>query len=201
LVKDIVTRYYELLHATLIDGMAMKKTCVITTIFTLFLTACSTTYSVNYIPAASIKGSGQVTVGTVHYLPFDQGEVDANQFQKAPGAIGDSYTSEPIPKLIKTALHKELIAGGFSVEPNAEIVIEAAVTRFLYDWLGFSEVDFYLDIDFKILKDGTLLFTHKTSAHKKAPKTVMAQRTETIRAAISNCIDDFFLEAHSKGHL
>lgn len=173
----------------------MRKLVLITA--ASLLTACSTTLPMNYIPASTIKGSGQVTVGTIHYIPAEHGDVEPDQFQEASAALGDMHTSEPVADLIKNALRKELIAGGFSVEPGSKTVIEADVSRFLYDWIGFVEVDFYMDIEFRMKKDGVLVFAYKASAHQKAPKT-MVQDTEAIRASISKCIDDFFLEAHSK---
>lgn len=130
-------------------------------------------------------------------MPFENGEVATDQFQEASAAIGDMHLSDPVSKIINTALRKELIAGGFTIEPGASLVIEADVVRFLYDWIGFVEVDFYLDIDFKLIKNGSPILIHRSSSHQKAPKTT-AQDAEAIRAAISECIDDFFMDAHEK---
>ncbi|VFQ45801.1 YajG family lipoprotein [Desulfoluna butyratoxydans] len=177
----------------------MKKSILAIAIFlSLFLSACSTTLPINYVPASSINGDGEISVGTIHYIPYEQGKVAENQFQQAEGSLGFIYLSDPVTDLIKTAVRKELIAGGFTVDDNSDFVIEADVTKFLYDWIGFVEVDFYLNINFQIRnKSGEVLFAHNTAAHQKAPKT-MAQDTEAVRAAISKCIDEFFLEAHSK---
>ena len=59
------------------------------------------------------------------------------------------------------------------------------------------EVDFYLDITFRISRRGLVVYTHQSSSHQRAPKT-MTQDTEAIRSAISKCIDDFLLSARSR---
>lgn len=163
----------------------------------LAVTGCSTTLPINYIPSASIRGAGPVEVGEFAYTPADQKKVDSDEFQKATGAIGYIHISQPVPELFRTALRKELVSGGYSVEKDAPVEITGDVTRFLYDWIGVVEVDFYVDVTFRLKKNGQEVLVYKASSHQKAPKT-MAQDTEAVRAAISECIDQFFMEARSR---
>ncbi len=163
----------------------------------LICAGCSTTVPLNYIPSSSIRGSGTVSLTTFKYIPAEQGIVEQNEFQKAPAALGYIYLSEPVCDVIRNALRKELVMSGFTVEPGANLTIEADVTRFLYDWIGFVEVDFYLDTTFRIYREKELLLKYDASSHQKAPKTV-SQNPEAIRAAISKSFDDFLLEARSK---
>lgn len=158
---------------------------------------CSTTYSVNYIPSSSIRGNGAVSLNTFRYLPAEKGEVASNEFQKASGAMGYIYLSEPIPDIIRNAMRKEFVMSGFTVEPGSNLTIEADINRFLYDWIGFVEVDYYLDVTFRVLQGKELLLTYAASSHQKTPKMV-DQIPEAIKALISKCFDDFFLEARAK---
>jgi uncharacterized lipoprotein YajG len=177
--------------------MLLKQICSISLLtLALFATGCST-LPVNYVPSASMRGNGNIKVGKFKYIPADKGQVKPAEFQKVGAAIGSISISEPVVDLMRSALRKELIASGFSVEPDAPITIEGDIHRFLYDWIGLLEVDFYLDIDFRVIKNGQVVLTYKANSHQKAPKT-MAQDTEAIKAAISRCIDDLFLEARSK---
>ncbi len=165
------------------------------------LSACSTTMPVNYIPSPVMRGGGQVSVGRFRYLPAERGLVAPDQFQKASATIGVIHMSDPAADLMRTAVLKELVAAGFAVG-GASPVIEGDIERFLYDWIGFVEVDFYLDVTFRIVRDGRVFFTYKASAHKRAPKTAsQAQDPEAIRSAISQCINDFFLAARAQGQL
>lgn len=173
---------------------------IVTLVFVLMslvIAGCSTTLPVNYIPSASIKGSGSLSLSTFRYLPAEKGEVEPNEFQKAPSAIGTIYLSEPVIDILRSAMRKELILSGFAVEPGSDLIIEADIKRFLYDWVGFVEVDFYLDTTFRVLRGKELLLTYDASSHQKAPK-MMTLDSEAVRAAIAKCFDDFFLEARSK---
>jgi hypothetical protein len=177
--------------------MLTKHICSISLLILAIFSAGCSTLPVNYVPSASMRGSGNIKVGEFRYIPADKGQVKPAEFQKAGAALGSMSISEPVVDLMRTALRKELIASGFSVEPDSPITIEGDVQRFLYDWIGFLEVDFYLNIDFRVIKGGRVILSYKASSHQKAPKT-MAQDTEAIKAAISRCIDDLFLEARSK---
>jgi uncharacterized lipoprotein YajG len=165
--------------------------------FALFAAGCTTSLPINYVPSASIRGEGPVSVGMFKYVPADQGSVGPDEFQKATGALGNIHLSQPVPDLFRTAVRKELVAGGYSVEPGAAVEVSGNVTRFLYDWIGIIEVDFYLDVTFTLRKNGETVLIYNTSSHQKAPKTMM-QDTEAVRAAISDSIDQFFMEARSK---
>jgi len=163
------------------------------------LSGCVSSIPINYIPAPTIRGVGIVTVGRFRYVPADQGRVTQDQFQQASKSIGTMHTTKPVAELIQVALTKHLIAAGYSPETDGALRIEGDVQRFLYDWVGFSEVDFYLDIDFRIIRDGVCVLEYKTSSHQKAPKTgSMAQDPEALRAAIAECFDDFLLAARRK---
>lgn len=182
----------------------MKTTLLILTlaITGALLAACSTTIPVNYVPSSIMRGSGQVSVGRFRYLPAERGAVAPDQFQKASAAIGVIHLSEPAAELIRTALRKELVAAGLSVSQGTSPIIEGDIQRFLYDWIGFVEVDFYLDIDFRIVRNGKVAFAYNARAHKRAPKSAaQAQDSEAIRSSISQCIDDFFLAARAQGQL
>ena len=169
----------------------------VTLVIAALFSGCSTTLPVNYIPSATMRGSGDISPGTFRYIPAEKRLVAPNQFQSADFAIGEIYTSEPVTALIRNAVRKELVAAGFSTEPGAPLTINGEITKFLYDWIGYVEVDFYLDITFHVLRNGNEIMVYNASSHQSAPKT-MTQDTEAVRAAISKCIDDFFLEARSK---
>lgn len=176
----------------------MRRFFILIIVFVSLLCAgCSTTLPVNYIPSSSIRGTGIISLANFKYLPAEKGEVKPNEFQKANAALGYIYLSEPVADIVRNAMRKELVMSGFTVESGSNLTIEADIEGFLYDWLGFVEVDFYLNVTFRILRDKELLLTYKSSSHQKAPKT-MNQDTEAVRAAISQCFDNFLLEARSK---
>lgn len=176
----------------------MRRFFVIIIAFvSLLCIGCGTTLPVNYIPSSSIRGTGTISLTNFKYLPAEKGEVEPNEFQKADAALGYIYLSEPVADIMRNAMRKELVMSGFTVESGSNLIIEADIERFLYDWIGFIEVDFYLDTTFRILRDKELLLKYKSSSHQKAPKT-MNQDTEAVRAAISQCFDNFLLEARTK---
>ncbi len=163
----------------------------------LLLSGCSTTLPINYIPSSSVRGTGIVSVGTIKYVPAENGQVAQNEFQKNALGVGKIYLSKDIASLIETALKKELVLSGFEVQHRSNFVIEADINRFYYDWIGLLEVDFELEIVFRLKENGRVIFEHNTFSHQKAPKT-MATDTEAVRASISDCIDDFMLEARHR---
>ena len=93
------------------------------------------------------------------------------------------------------------MAAGLSVSQGTSPIIEGDIQRFLYDWIGFVEVDFYLDIDFRIVRNGKVAFAYNARrAHKRAPKSAaQAQDSEAIRSTIpQNDLLPFF-RARAKG--
>jgi hypothetical protein len=146
-----------------------------------------------------LRGSSQVQAGVFRYIPSEKGLVASDQFQKASGAIGEMHTPKPVSELIKAALTKHLVAAGFSNDVAGGLVVDGEIQKFLYDWIGFSEVNFYLDIDFRIKSGDSVIFEYKARAHQKAPKTAaMAQDPEAVKAAIAECFDSLLSEARAK---
>ena len=163
----------------------------------LFLVGCSTTVPVNYVPSPIMKGTGKVDVGDFTYEPADQGKVKQNQYQQATGSIGAMYIPEDAGSLLAGALKKELVASGFDVTNDANIEIVGNIKQFKYDWIGFVEVDFYLDVEYTVIKKGSVVFKEIIKSHKAAPKT-LAQDSEATRAAISSNITDLLQKLRSK---
>ncbi len=166
------------------------------------LSGCSTTVPINYIPSSSVRGHGDIIVGSVRYLPADTGSVKPNQFQKNSSSIGEKFTNQDVALIIKSALQKELAYAGYSSSGADALRIDVDVTRFYVDWLGFSNVDFDVGIAFRVSRSGKVFFQHSSFAHQIAPKTEsMSQQPEAIRAAISACIDDFLAQGRLQGLL
>lgn len=160
-------------------------------IFTLI--GCSTTIPVNYVPSPSIRGAGEVEVGKFAYAPYERKEVKANQFQSATAAIGAMYLSENVSDLMEQSLNKELLASGFSTGPTNNLKISGTVDKLLFDWIGFVEMDMYLDVTYNISKNGNLIGTKKISSHKALPK-MPGYDSEAIRATIADNISKLLLE-------
>lgn len=170
----------------------MKKLLVSLSIL-LALVGCSTTIPVNYVPSPSIRGSGDIEVGKFTYIPYTKNEVKANQFQSASGALGAMYLAENVSDLLEQSLTKELLASGFSTEKNANLQISGEVNRFVYDWIGFTEMDMYLDVKYQISKNGNTIKTLDISSHKALPK-VAGYDSEAIRATIADNISKLLIE-------
>ncbi len=168
----------------------MKKALM--TIFALVLTACSTTTPVNYVaaPVQTFENS-QVSVGEFDYAPAQRGEVKQNEFQRAKLAIGQLYISENVGDLIQTSLKKELIASGVKINNGSSVKITGTVEKFLFDWIGYVEVDFYLDVRYVITKNGKKVFDDVISTHQAAPKTTLND-PEMVRQAINKNITKLF---------
>lgn len=163
---------------------------------------CSTTLPVDYIPSPVMRGSGPATVGAFRYLPAEQGAVAQDQFQEASAPVGGIHLSEPAADLIRTAVRKELVAAGFSVDQNSSPVIEGDIERLMFDYISFAQLEFYLDINFRIVRGGKVTFAYRARAHKSGSKSAaQAQDSEAVRSTISECIDDFFLAARAKRQL
>jgi len=174
----------------------MKKSLFILFIL-FFVSACSTSIPINYIPAPIIRGNSEISVGNVNYIPAMNGKVKENEMQKATGAIGAIYTTAPIAEIVKTSFQKELLSAGFSIEDAAKLNIDINVDRFLYDWIGFVEVDFYIDMTFTVSKNGIEVFKYMSKAHQAAPKT-MTSDSEAIKSAMSVAFSDFLLAARKQ---
>ena len=166
--------------------------------FGFILSGCSTTMPINYIASPTIKGGGDVALGDFKYIPYEQGMVKANQFQKATAAIGTMYMSDNADTLLKSSLTKELIAAGFNPSQNANIKISGDVQKFLYNWIGLVEVDFYLDIDYKVIKDGQEVYHNTIRTHKASPKAMGATDSEAVRSAISSNIGELLQDLRGK---
>ncbi|MFW1734216.1 hypothetical protein [Acinetobacter sp. ULE_I037] len=162
------------------------------------LSGCSTTMPINYVASPTIKGQGDIGVGVFKYIPADKGLVKANEFQKPAAALGTMYMSDKADALLKSSLTKELIAAGFNPERNAEIQISGNIQKFEYDWIGFIEVDFYLDVDYLVTKSGQTVYTNTIKTHVASPKAMGGTDSEAVRSAISSNIGDLFQDLRSK---
>jgi len=165
-------------------------------VVSLMLSACSTTLPINYVPSTSVRGTSPVKVSAFRYLPAEQQLVAPNQFQKYPVSIGEIYLGEDVSHLVESAVRKELSYAGYQLNDSADVIVSGDVSRFYYDWTGFVEVNFEVGIAFRVTKNGKVALESTTFSHQKAPKgTGLAQNPEAIRAAISDCIDQFLSEA------
>ena len=158
--------------------------------FGLVLSGCSTTMPINYVASPTIKGQGDVGVGVFKYLPAEKGLVKSNEFQKPSAAIGTMYMSDNADALLKSSLTKELIAAGFNPNDNAEITINGDIKQFLYDWIGFVEVDFYLDVEYTVTKNDQVIYKKIIKTHKASPKAMGGTDSEAVRSAISTNIGE-----------
>lgn len=170
----------------------MKKLFILMLSFYLF--GCSTSLPINYVPAPSIRGNGDVFVNNVTYQPFTDKKVKANETQKARGAIGTIYISGDISDIVKKSFQKELTAAGYDLNELANLQINLTINKFLYDWIGFVEVDFYIDITYTVVKNGSEIMKFVSTEHQAAPKTMTAD-SEAIRAALSSSFNNFLVEA------
>ncbi|MCJ0829251.1 hypothetical protein MN869_12440 [Acinetobacter sp. NIPH1876] len=156
----------------------------------LLASGCSTTMPINYIASPSIRGQGDIGVGVFKYIPAEKGLVKQNEFQKPAAAIGSMYMSDKADVLLKSSLTKELIASGFNPNQDADLKISGDVQKFEYNWIGFVEVDFYLDVDYLVTKGGKTIYKNTIKTHKAAPKTAGGTDSEAVRSAISSNIGE-----------
>lgn len=175
----------------------MRILLVLLTCF--IVSGCSTTLPVNYVASPSLKGEGVVSVGKINYLAYDKGERDANQFQKVT-SIGEMYIDKDVSQLVTGALNKELIASGFTVVRQGDVVISGDIQKFLYDWTGFTETDMYLDVSYLVTKDGKLVYSKLLKSHKALPK-VPGFESEAIRGLLSDNIDQLLTDLRGESFL
>lgn len=181
----------------LIRGVFVRALLLI--IACVVVTGCSTTLPVNYVASPSLKGSGTVAVGKFEYVAFENGDRDANQFQKVV-SIGEMYIDKDVSKLMAGALNKELIASGFTVENTGDLKISGDIDKFLYDWTGFTETDMYLDVTYKVTKSGKPVYSKSLKSHKALPK-MPGFESEAIRGLLSDNIDQLFSDLRDENLL
>lgn len=162
------------------------------------LGGCSTTMPINYVASPSIRGQGDIAVGKFQYIPAQKGLVKKNEFQKPSAAIGTMYMSDNADALLKSSLTKELIAAGFNPNDNAEITINGDIKQFLYDWIGFVEVDFYLDVEYTVTKNDQVIYKKIIKTHKASPKAMGGTDSEAVRSAISTNIGELLQDLKSQ---
>lgn len=177
----------------------MKRTFLLLLV-TFCISGCTSTVPVNYLPSTSISGDERVAVDEFTYIPAEEKKVSKNQFQKATPSIGQMYVNNDVKSIVEMAVRKELAYAGYNVDTDSSTRIDADITRFYYDWVGFSEVDFEVGITFYLKKNGNLELKHDSFSHIKAPKT-LTNDPEAVRSAISQCIDDFLFEAKERALL
>ncbi|MDO5639728.1 MAG: hypothetical protein Q4G28_07645 [Neisseria sp.] len=162
------------------------------------LAGCSTTVPVNYVPSPSMRGEGAVSVGQFVYAPAQRGEVKPNQFQPSPGgALGSMYLSETVDELLKDALVKELIAAGFNPEDTSGLQITGTVDRFIYDWVGFVEMDMYMDVSYTVKKGDEVVYQGVKKTHKALPKAV-GYDSVAVNSVLSDNISQLLRDLRSK---
>ena len=177
----------------------MKKIILVGLLgFGALLSGCSTTMPINYVASPTIKGQGDVGIGVFKYTPADTGLVKANEFQKPSAALGTMYMSEDADKLLKSSLTKELIAAGYNPNSDASTQISGEIQRFEYNWIGFVEVDFYLDVDYSVKVDGQEKYQKTIRTHKASPKAMGGTDSEAVRSAISTNIGELLQDLKSK---
>ncbi|MFO7784637.1 MAG: hypothetical protein R6V25_08395 [Desulfatiglandales bacterium] len=160
----------------------------------VWLASCSGTIAVTYSPGSVMKGTGPVKVATFNYVPYEQGEVKANQVQNT--AAGNFYTTKNIDKFITDAVIQELSFVGYSVEDTASKVINGRISQFLADDLGFS-VDWLINITFEITGDEEMLYSNTFEARtktSKGPGFVQGAVIEIVR----DCIEEFIRDAQNR---
>jgi len=162
------------------------------------LTSCSATLPIAYSPSNLVTGTGSVSVERFTYTAARKGTVAHNQPEKNPSGIGDIYLSDDIESLFTDAVRKELRFSGYKLAEEVPISISGTIDRFYYDWVGFSTQSIDIVIDFRVRKNGKVLFLQTISSHKEAPKAP-GYETEAMKSAISDCIHRFLQEAHKKG--
>lgn len=162
------------------------------------LVGCSSTVPVNYVPAPSMRGEGAVSVGQFVYMPAQRGDVQANQFQPSPnGALGAMYLSENVDELLKDALVKELIAAGFNPEDASGLQITGTVDRFIYDWVGFVEMDMYMDVSYTVTRGNEVVYQAVKKTHKALPKAP-GYDSIAVNSVLSDNINQLLRDLRSK---
>lgn len=176
----------------------MKKIILLMIISAFLFSGCSTTMPLNYVASPSIKGQGQVGVGVFNYIPADNKIVKSNEFQKAPLAMGTMYMPENANTLLKNSIKKELIAAGFDQSEDASLKISGDIDKFEYDWVGVMEVNFYLDVSYKVTDGGKTVYEKTIKTHKASPKVLGSTDSEAVRSTISDNITELLQDLRSK---
>ncbi|TNG94886.1 hypothetical protein FHQ20_07950, partial [Pasteurellaceae bacterium USgator41] len=146
----------------------MKK-LVLTWLVCVVLAGCSTTIPVNYTASPVVKGIGDVAILQSRYVPYEKGEVEVNEIQKKSLAIGTIKISSNVDDFFTKALQKEFIASGVEVTDNSRLKVIATINQLLNDWIGTHE-DYYLKVNYELLKDDKLIYSKEIETHIKSGK-------------------------------
>lgn len=163
-----------------------------------FLAGCAATLPISYTPSNLTKGSGSVAVEQFIYTAARNGKFPPNQPEER--GIGTIYLSEDIASLFTDAVRKELRFSGYGLAANANSTIHGTIDRFSYNWVGFTLQKIDVAVTFEVRRGGKVLYSRAIASHKEAPKAP-GYETEAIKSAMSDCIQHFIEDAHSKGVL
>ena len=171
-------------------------------LLTVLLSSCVTT-SLEYQVSESSKASHarNVSVGKFEYIPYLNGEVNENEFQRTPISIGRVSIDTKVSEFIEGAIKKELISRGYFEDENEPIAINGKILRFYYDWTGIYKFDVEVSLNFNVSQNGSLIY-EKTTSSKLSYIDVLGithGEKKAISDATKNCILEFIKDASEKG--
>ena len=173
--------------------MRHKHTILFLTV--VFFVGCTATLPVNYAPSNLTQGSGSIAVNQFVYAAARDGKLPPNQPEEH--GIGTILLSQDIATLFSDAVRKELRFSGYDLSTSASVTIGGIIDRFSYDWVGFSTQSVDVSVVFQVHRAGKEVYLRKITSHKEMPKAP-GYETEAIKSAISDCIQQFLADTHTK---
>ena len=128
----------------------MRKSVLI---LILFLTGCSATLPVLYVPQTYYKvEGGEVAIGMFRYIPALRGEVKSNQIKNS--ALGSIYIATDVDNFVKRATALELERAGVVLKDDATFRVDGNVLKLRAGDLGYS-VQWTYEVNYRIINVST----------------------------------------------
>jgi hypothetical protein len=158
----------------------------------LLLGGCATQpLPLNYAPSSVLTLEGRVNVVEFKYLPtLNNPKIKPTQIRNT--ALGNAIFEEPIDKIFKEAVFKELRFVGVKLD-SVTLSLGGEIEEFLIDDLGYS-VDWTLRVKYVVTdkESGKVLYESVKNTQRKTNKfaNVFAALNETIKLNIEDLIKD-----------
>lgn len=145
----------------------------------------------NYAPSSVLSLEGKVNVVEFKYLPaLNNPKIKPTQIRNT--ALGSAIFEQPIDKIFKEAVFKELRFVGVKLD-NFNLSLGGEIEEFLIDDLGYS-VDWTLRVKYVVTdkESGKVVYESVKNTQRKTNKfaNVFAALNETIKLNIEDLIKD-----------
>ncbi|MBX3300998.1 MAG: hypothetical protein KF693_02155 [Nitrospira sp.] len=156
----------------------------------VIMAGCASMITVDYEPANSSKGQGDLAIVPFRYEAAESGHVRAHEVERNQAARTELFLSQEISVFFTEALRKELAHSGYTVVESGPLSISGSLARFYVDWTDETKRWFELRATYHVRSGNRTVFTWNCSSVQHGPN-LLTQDSILIRRGTADCMQRF----------